>query len=86
MATKTFKIGEYLNHWFGALPFEALNTIFGVELNGLSEKETEEKLTDLKSEWDAYSIHTQAEIHDTFYDKYYEFTKHIELLDGEAYL
>jgi hypothetical protein len=55
-------------------------------LNGLSQEETEEELTDLKTEWDAYSLQAQAEIHDTFFDKYYEFTKHIELLNGEVYL
>lgn len=86
IADKLTDITEYLNQWLGALPFEALNTIFDVELNGLSQEETEEELISLKTEWDAYSIHTQAEIHDTFHDKYYEFTKHIELLDGEAYL
>jgi hypothetical protein len=86
IADKLTDISEYLNQWFGALPFEALNTIFGVELNGLSQEGTEEELTDLKTEWDAYSLQAQAEIHDTFFDKYYEFTKHIELLNGEVYL
>jgi hypothetical protein len=40
----------------------------------------------LKSEWNTYSLQEQAEIHDTYYDEYYEFTKHIELLNGEVYL
>jgi len=86
IADKLTDIGEYLNQWYGALPFEAIKVIFGVDLVGLTEDEVEEELSDLKSEWEAYSLHTQAEIHDTFHDKYYEFTKHIELLDGEAYL
>ena len=67
-------LDTYLNNWFGSLPYQALERMFGVSLTGL---DWEDVLDELKEEWDFMEIEEKVSYHDEWWEKWEGFTSHL---------
>lgn len=68
-------LDEYLNNWFGSLPFEALEDIFGVVL--LGSMDTEEELRLLEEDWLSMGVDDKVGIHSEYWEKYEKWSSHL---------
>ena len=67
-------LDRYLNLWYGSLPYEALERIFGVQLGGL---DSDEVLEECNEEWRFMDIDEKVSIHDEWWERYEGFTSHL---------
>ena len=72
-----FKIKEYYHNlneelfeWYGLQGFDVLNEIFDVDLFKIKDPDKlQEKLDELRDEWDGYSTDEKIEIYESFLHK-----------------
>jgi hypothetical protein len=79
---KIIRIEEYLNDWYDALPIPALHTLFYLEtdeLYTLSEADFEDRLFELKQEWEAMHVMQKILLHDRNEQEFSEFVSGVEL-------
>jgi hypothetical protein len=70
-------VDNYLNDWFGALPFEAVETIMGITLIG--SVDTDIILDAAHSEWEQMDFMDKVEIHEENWETYESYTQHMEI-------
>ena len=70
-------VDNYLNDWFGALPFEAVEKIMGVTLFG--SVDTDIILDAVHSEWEQMDFMDKVEIHEEYWERYESYTQHLEI-------
>jgi hypothetical protein len=79
---KLIRIEEYLNSWYNALPVTALHKLHDLEpdeLYLLSEIAFEDKVFDLKHEWEGMGLIKRTHLHDKYEEEFSEFVSEIEL-------
>lgn len=70
-------VDNYLNDWFGALPFEAVEKIMEVTLFGNIDIDI--VLDEVYSEWEQMDFMEKVEIHEENWEKYESYTQHLEI-------
>ena len=70
-------VDNYLNDWFGALPFEAVETIVGITLIGSVDTDT--ILDGVHSEWEQMDFMKKVQIHEENWERYESYTHHLEI-------
>jgi hypothetical protein len=84
---KAIRIEEYLSNWYSALPVPALHILFGLEpdeLYAISEEDFEDRIFELKDEWEDLELIDKIHLHDKYEDKFFDFTSGIKLNINKA--
>lgn len=70
-------VDNYLNDWFEALPFEAVETIMEITLIG--NVEVDIVLNEVHYEWEQIDFMEKVEIHELHWERYESYTQHLEI-------
>ena len=70
-------VDNYLNDWFEALPFEAVEKIMEITLIGSVEVDI--VLDGVHSEWEQMDFMEKVEIHEEYWERYESYTHHLEI-------
>lgn len=70
-------VDNYLNDWFEALPFEAVEKIMEITLIGSVEVDI--VLDGVHSEWEQMDFMEKVEIHEQYWERYESYTQHLEI-------
>jgi hypothetical protein len=71
-------VDGYLNDWFNALPFEAIEKILDVSIYGHGD--VDRVLDEVHYQWESETpFMEKVGIHDTYWEQYEAYTNHLEI-------